>query len=160
MLEPIGFSSRQQPDKIGSLATTPALLRIGAGLVLLIRHGWSSLLEAYQFVWNETPWNWITVFAEEGVPLPGFAAPAAALFIFLVALFWIVGFLTRLSSAAMISLVVPALLYAEGDYPVFSELCWLYLLISFSLLISGSGAFSLDRLLKRDAKSKGARHFH
>lgn len=159
MLEPIGYSSRQQPDKFGNLITTPALLRIGAGLVLLIRHGWPSLHDAYQFVWNESSWNWIEMLVDKSVPLPGFAAPALALLLFLIALCWILGFLTRLFSTAMILLIIPGLFYAQGADPVFSELCWLYLLISVSLLVSGSGEFSFDRLLKRDPKSKGSPHF-
>jgi len=148
MLESYGPNPRADQNPLASLFKTASVLRIGAGVVLMTRHAWDATFNAYQFVWKEIPWEWLPVFVKEGVPLPHLSAPAVAAALFLVALSWITGFLTRFSAVFMIALSAAALGFASTDYRAFSELCWLYLLISFTLTLFGSGAISLDRLFR------------
>lgn len=146
MLE--SFAPRQAPHPLASLLKSSAVLRIGAGIVLLTRHAWDALFDAYQFVWKEVPWDWVPVFSREAVPLPHLAAPAAAFLLFVIAAAWITGFLTRLFAALMLVLCAASLAFASTEFGAFSELCWLYLLISFTLVLFGSGAISLDQLFR------------
>jgi len=154
MLEHVGTNPRAAEHPLSSLVKTSAILRIGTGIVLMSRHAWDGVWNAYQFLWKEVPWTWVADFTEEGVPLPYLAAPTVALLLFVVAAALIVGFVTRLFSAILITLCSIALLFAADDYAAFSELCWLYLLISFTLLLFGSGAASLDQLLQIGSRSK------
>jgi uncharacterized membrane protein YphA (DoxX/SURF4 family) len=157
MLEQIGSDRRKNENPLGDLFKTSAVLRIGAGLVLMSRHAWDALIAAYQFLWKEVPWDLVTTFAKEGVPLPHLAAPTAALLLFVIATSWIVGFLSRLFAFLLFLSSGLALLFAQGDYAAFSELCWLYLLIAFTLMLFGSGAISLDRLFNIGARPRKSR---
>ena len=64
------------------------------------------------------------------------------------AIFIMVGFLTRFSSSLLFFTMIVASLkhYLEGD---FSELAFIYALICFTLIISGSGKYSVDNILKK-----------
>lgn len=148
MLESYGPNPRQEQNPLGSLLKTSAILRIGAGIVLVTRHAWDAVFNAYQFFWNEVPWDWVTTFGSQGVPMGHLSAPFVALTLFVVASTWIVGFLTRLFSVLMMMLCIAALGFASTEFAAFSELCWLYLLISFTLTLFGSGAISLDQLFR------------
>lgn len=148
MLESFGPPPRAAQSPLVSLIQTTSVLRIGAGIVLMTRHAWEAILAGYQFVWKEMPWDWIPVFAKEGVPMPHLFAPAIAVVLFVVALSWITGFLTRLFSVLMLVLCLASIGFASMDYGAFSELCWLYLLISFTLTLFGSGVISLDKLFR------------
>lgn len=154
MLEHVGSNPREAEHPLASLVKTSAILRIGTGIVLMSRHAWDGIWNAYQFLWKEVPWTWVNAFTEEGVPLPYLAAPAVALLLFLVAAAFIVGFVTRLFSAILFTLCAVALLFAADDYAAFSGLGWLYLLVSFTLMLFGSGAVSLDQLIQLGTRSK------
>ena len=148
MLESYGPNPRQAQYPLGSLLKTSAILRIGAGIVLMTRHAWDAVFNAYHFLWKEVPWEWVTTFVNEGVPMAHLAAPFTALSLFIIATTWIVGFLTRLFSVLMMLLCIAALGFASTEFAAFSELCWLYLLIAFTLTLFGSGAISLDKLFR------------
>ena len=79
MLESYGPNPRQAQNPLGSLLKTSAILRIGAGIVLMTRHAWDAVFNAYHFLWKEVPWEWVTTFVNEGVPMAHLAAPFAAL---------------------------------------------------------------------------------
>ncbi len=162
MLEQVGTRAKPRANPLGGLLKTSAVLRIGSGLVLMTRHAWDGLFDAYEFVWKEVPWAWVTAFAEEGVPVPHLLAPAAALLLFAIALAWISGFLTRFFALLLLGMSVVALGFVHDDHAAIAELCWLYLLISFTLVLFGSGSLSLDRLFRfgaeRTAKPKKTRY--
>lgn len=148
MLESYGPNPRQAQSPLGSLLKTSAILRIGAGIVLMTRHAWDAVFAAYHFLWKETPWDWVATFTKEGVPMAHLTAPIVALSLFVIATTWIVGFITRLFSSLMMLLCILALGFASTEFAAFSELCWLYLLIAFTLTLFGSGAISLDKLFR------------
>lgn len=148
MLESYGPNPRQAPNPLGSLLKTSAILRIGAGIVLMTRHAWDAIFDSYHFIWKEVPWDWVTVFVSQSVPIPHLTAPFTAFCLFIVATAWIVGFLTRLFSVLMMFLCLAALGFASTEFAAFSELCWLYLLIAFTLTLFGSGAISVDKLFR------------
>jgi uncharacterized membrane protein YphA (DoxX/SURF4 family) len=148
MLEQVGSSSRASENPFLPLLKSTVLLRIGAGLVLMFRHAWEGVFQAYRFLWEEIPWDWVRLLETHGVPFPHLTAPALAALLFAVALAWIAGFLTRLFALLMLVLCGLALTLAGGEHPSFSEISWLYALIAFTLLLYGSGAISLDQLFR------------
>ena len=162
MLEQVGSRSQPKPNPLGGLFKTSAVLRIGSGLVLMTRHAWDALFDAYEFVWKEVPWEWATAFGAQNVPLPHLLAPTAALVLFAIALAWTTGFLTRFFAFLMLVLCGIAMGFVHDDSAAFAELVWLYLLIAFTLVLFGSGSFSLDRLFRfgaeRSAKPKTFRY--
>lgn len=152
LLEQVGTRPKTAANPLGGLLKSSAVLRIGSGLVLMTRHAWDGLFDAYEFVWKEVPWPWVTGFAGVGVPVPHLLAPAAALLLFAIALAWIAGFLTRFFALLLFAMAALALAFAHDDHAAFAELCWLYLLIAFTLILFGSGSLSLDRLFRFGAE--------
>lgn len=145
MIEHIGGNPAANQTPWSSLFKTIAILRIGAGAVLLARHGWGAAVGAYEFLWKEQPWSWVTAFNDAGLPYPTLLAPAAAIVIAAVAVSWCVGFLTRLFAVVAMPVAIGAII--KGGL-LYSEIGWLYLLIAFTLLLYGSGAVSIDQLFR------------
>jgi uncharacterized membrane protein YphA (DoxX/SURF4 family) len=145
MIEHIGGNPAANQNPWSSLFKTIAVLRIGAGVLLLSRHGWDAAQGAYEFLWKEQPWAWVLAFSEAGMPYPTLLAPAVAIVVAAVAVSWCVGFLTRLFSVVFMPVAIGVILHAG---PLYTERCWLYLLIAFTLLLFGSGSLSIDQLFR------------
>lgn len=138
--------------------TTPlavAILRIGTGLLLFIMHGLEGLVRGWQFCWKQQPWAWVEQVALAGLPLAQVLAPAAAVITAGVGVAWVLGFFTRLFAFAFMPVVLGALFMAEklNAEPHAIE-CWLLLFISLALLLTGSGAISVDKLFKLGARPR------
>lgn len=143
MIEHIGGNPAANQVSISHLFKTIVILRIGTGALLLFRHGWEAAHGAYQFLWEEQPWGWVKAFDDVGLPYATLLAPTVALIVAAVAVSWCLGFLTRLFSFIFMPIALGVIVMAG---PTYTELGWLYLLISATLLLYGSGAVSLDRL--------------
>lgn len=146
MIEHIGGNPAAAQPSFSSFFKTISVLRVGAGVLLLTSHGWKAGLAAYEFLWQEKPWIWVSIFSDAGLPWPVFMAPAAAIILVAVALSWTVGFLTRLFSLVMLPVAAAFVFFAHRTDSPFVEVGWLYMLIAFTLLLYGSGALSLDKL--------------
>jgi uncharacterized membrane protein YphA (DoxX/SURF4 family) len=144
------FSSTRPNSEfdIGTLFQTISILRIGAGLSLLWFHAWHGAIGASRFLWREQPWAWVDTFTKAALPVPHLAAPAAAAFLATVAVSWTLGFLTRLFALIAIPLSIAAILIARHSFPDQIETAILYLFISLTLLLFGSGNISLDGLFR------------
>lgn len=148
MLEYTGGSPAAVQNPLGSLFKTVAIVRIGTGTLLMTRHGFGAALSAYQFFWKEQPWAWVPAFHDAGLPYPHLIAPLTALLVAGVALSWIVGFLTRLFAVLFLPVVITALVILQKAGSVQVEAAWLYLFITVTLLLYGSGAVSVDQLFR------------
>lgn len=148
MLEYTGASPAASQNPWSSLFKTIAILRIGSGVLLLTRHGWTAAVDASQFLWKEQPWDWVRFLADAGVPYPHLTAPVVALVVAAVAVCWTVGFLTRFFAVLFLPVVVGALFLAEKAASPLAEAAWLYLLVSVTLVLFGSGAVSIDGLFR------------
>lgn len=131
-------------EGLGQHLKSISILRIGTGAVLAWFHGWPGAVSAYRFLWKEQPWDWVGVLDKAHVPYPHLVAPAAAFVIAAVAISWLLGFVTRLFSAAFIPVAIGSMIVAHRLDSSQIETCALYLPIAVTLLIFGSGNVSLD----------------
>lgn len=150
MLDYSGGSSSAAQTSLSSIFKTTAIVRIGAGTLLMVKHG-VGVVAAYHFLWNEKPWDWVQAFHNVGVPQAHLVAPAVAVIVAAVALSWIFGFLTRLFSTAFLPLLIVVLVFLRKggvENAASIETAWLYLFITLTLILYGSGAVSVDQLFK------------
>jgi uncharacterized membrane protein YphA (DoxX/SURF4 family) len=145
MIEHIGGNPAANQTPWGSLFKTIFILRIGAGVLLLTRHGWEAAKGAYEFLWKEQAWDWVTLFNDAGLPMPTLLAPTVAIIVAAVATSWCIGFLTRLFAVILMPVALGVIMKAG---PTYTEIGWLYFLIAFTLLLFGSGAVSIDKLFR------------
>ncbi|GEP46213.1 DoxX family membrane protein [Brevifollis gellanilyticus] len=146
MADYLGGNAAVNQSSFSSLFKSIAILRIGTGALLLTQHAWLAAIGAYKFLWEEQAWDWVTAFSDAGLPYPQFTAPAAAIILAAVAVSFTVGFLTRLFAIVFMPVLALFLVYAQKVGAAQVETAWLYLFISFTLLLFGSGAISLDKL--------------
>lgn len=158
MLEYTGGAPAAAQSPLSSLFKTTAILRIGAGVLLMTRHGFNEALSAYRFFWKEQPWDWVPAFHTAGVPYAHLVAPAIAVIVASVALSWILGFLTRLFAALFLPIIITALMLLPQNGPAHVEAAWLYLFITLTLLLFGSGAISADQLFRLGQGGAPRRH--
>ena len=148
MIEHVGGSPEANQNPWTQLFQSILLLRVGCGLLLMYRHGWQAVRSAYEFLWNEQPWAWVTLVKDAGLPLPHLLTPVLAVAVAAVALSWITGFLTRLFAFLFLPLAGAFVFFAGRAGSDAAETGWLYLLASLTLLLFGSGAVSLDQLFR------------
>lgn len=113
-------------------------LRLVAGIAFVL-HGWGKI---------QTPFGWMGPES----PVPGFLQFLAALAEFGGGILWVLGFLTPVACAGLISTMVVAIGFhlSKGDPFIDGwELAALYLAIASVLLCVGPGSFSLDAKLKK-----------
>ncbi|MBE7496053.1 MAG: DoxX family membrane protein [Verrucomicrobiaceae bacterium] len=146
MIEYYGENPAANQNPWSGLFKTIVVLRMGTGVLLLTRHGIAAVTGAYHFLWNEQEWDWARLFADNGVPYAHLTAPAVALVVAAVGLGWTLGFLTRFFAIVFLPVVITALIMLQRVGSVHVEAAWLYALITFTLLLFGSGAISLDKL--------------
>lgn len=148
MLEYTGSGPAAAQSPLSSLVQTAAILRIGTGLLLMTRYGLSAVQNAYHFFFQEKPWAWVPAFHEAGMPQAHLLAPIVALLIVGVALSWIIGFLTRLFAFVFLPVVITTLVVLHNAGSPRVEAAWLYLIITVTLLLFGSGTVSVDQLFR------------
>lgn len=146
MLEYTGSSPASNQAPLSSLFQTTAILRIGTGLLLMTRYGLGAVQNAYHFFWQEKPWAWVPAFHEAGMPYAHLLAPVVALLIVAVAISWTLGFLTRLFAVIFLPVVITTLVVLQHAGSPRVEAAWLYLIITVTLLMFGSGTLSVDQL--------------
>jgi uncharacterized membrane protein YphA (DoxX/SURF4 family) len=148
MLEYTGSGPAAASSPLSSLLQTAAILRIGTGLLLMTRYGIDAVQNAYHFFFQEQPWAWVPAFHEAGMPYAHLLAPVVAILIVLVALSWIIGFLTRLFACVFLPVVITTLVVLQHAGSPRVEAAWLYLIITVTLLLFGSGSVSVDQLFR------------
>ena len=102
--------------------------------------------------WGPQEW-FITDVAEMGFPLPLFFAWCAVLSEVVGGLLILLGLGTRPASIFVaITTFVAAFIYHDMDLVGKGLLATIFLFLATSLLISGAGRFSLDRLINRETR--------
>jgi putative oxidoreductase len=132
------FSTRVSEN---ALAFALLVLRVGAGSLMLMKHGLDKLMHFSQkaggfadpFGIGSTASLSLAVFAE-----------------FFCAVFIILGLFTRLATIPLIIAMSVALFVAhQGDFFGKGELAGLFLIVFVTLLFTGPGKVSLDRLIAK-----------
>ena len=121
------------------------ILRVFSGATMFMNHGMNKISSG-SIKWESLGSALTDLIGFESLKvffgfMASFAESIGAIFI-------MVGFLTRFSSSLLFFTMMVASLkhYLEGD---FSELAFIYALICFTLIISGSGKYSVDNILKK-----------
>jgi uncharacterized membrane protein YphA (DoxX/SURF4 family) len=152
------FGSSRNGSAPVSAFRTVSLLRIGTGLVLLFSYGMEAAMRGWQFTVKQVPWTFVATLERAAVPMPKVLAIVVAIGIIAVGLSWTLGFLTRLFAACFLPILIGGMIVGERlSIPGHIEVGMLYLLITVSLLISGSGMVSLDTLFKLGSGPKKRR---
>jgi uncharacterized membrane protein YphA (DoxX/SURF4 family) len=148
--------SLSEPPRTGLAAligVTP--LRIGAALVLLFQHVWSTIPLAFQSLWNGNAWELIDLIAKAGLPFPKFLALVTAIVATLVSAGWLLGFLTRVCAIMLIPIALGALIVCNRNgNPQGSEISLLYFFIAATVAYFGPGRLSLDSLFRRRSSKR------
>ncbi|MBL9116311.1 MAG: DoxX family protein [Verrucomicrobiaceae bacterium] len=146
--EPPRKPAAPEPGILDGLRS-PAVLRIGTGLVLLLYYGIPAVMRGYPYVWSGAAWDWPDILKQAGLPAPGILAPIAAGLIAAVGSAWTLGFLTRLFAILFIPVSAGAILVAEKlDAKAHQPFCYLLLFTTITLVLFGSGNISVDQLFK------------
>lgn len=120
------------------------VLRVFAGLSMALAHGWGKI--------QGPPEQFVTGVGELGFPAPAFFAWMAAVSEFGGGLLLAAGAVTRISAFFLLgTMLVAGLLYHglhSGDPYADMERALLYAAISFAFMLTGSGRFSVDGMLR------------
>jgi putative oxidoreductase len=139
MLKQILFGGESGLSFIGNAGI--ALLRIFAGVALMLGHGIGKLPPSDQFIERT---------GALGFPVPVVFAWAAAFSEFLGGAFLALGFLTRVSSFFIICVMLTALIGVHWNDPFDrQEKAFLFLFIALAFLLKGASDWSIDAFLRR-----------
>lgn len=130
------FSTKVSENALGFALL---VLRLGAGSLMLVTHGFTKLTHFAQFAPKfSDPFH---IGSTTSLAMVVFAE-------FFCAAFVILGLFTRLACIPLIIAMSVALFYAsKSDFFGKGELSGLFLLVFFALLFTGPGKISLDRLI-------------
>ncbi|MGH7215318.1 MAG: DoxX family protein [Tepidisphaeraceae bacterium] len=143
------FGGRSTGSLVGDAGT--AILRLVAGLSMSLTHGLGKLYQDGQI---GLPEQLVGGVEKMGFPAPTFFAWSAALAEFLGAFFVALGLFTRPAAffAASTMAVAAFVVHAQDEFAT-KEMAVLYLAIFVMFMLKGSGRFSIDSLLRGDAKA-------
>ena len=132
----------------GWVGTIP--LRIGAALTLGYLHVWPESLAAWHHLWNQAPWELPLILQKASFPYPHIVAYAGTVIACSVVLSWFFGFLTRFFSFIFLPVAIGIIFAGNSLNEATSvrEIGALYLFIALSLLVTGSGWFSVDGIFQ------------
>lgn len=132
------------------------LLRISAGLLMVIFHGWNKLAGVFSYIIEGEDWGFIGSVDKLGIPLPGLFAILAALCESLLAILIVIGFQTRLAALFLfITMSVAFYRHVTTDWNV--EPALIYLVIFLFFAVRGAGKYSVDAFLasrKKESNNK------
>lgn len=127
------------------------VLRIGIGLILFILHGLSEATAAWKFIWGKESWQLFDQLTEMALPFPAIIATTTAIILTVFPASIFAGFLSRISSAALIVFLLVVLVGAPPVENLISEeTILLYIIALLAILLSGSGSFSIDAIFSRN----------
>jgi uncharacterized membrane protein YphA (DoxX/SURF4 family) len=150
----MSFDSSQGGPLVRFIGVIP--MRLVAGIALLYMHGWTEGLAGWQHLWNQAPWESIAVLEKAALPWPKALAVAAAGITAFTGASWILGFATRFASFIFLPVALGALLVSNRTEQSYAaESCVLYFLIALTLLVNGSGWFSVDAIFNAMRKGGG-----
>ena len=147
------------PTQSGPIAKFIGVIptRLIGGIALLYLHGWTAAVDAWNHLWHGTPWESIEFLNKAEMPMPRVLAIAAAGIAAFTGASWILGFATRFASFIFLPVILGALLVANRTNQNYAaETCVLYFLIALTLVVNGSGWFSVDALFNA-ARGRGKR---
>lgn len=154
------------PTQQGPLARYIGIipLRLIAGISLMYLHGWVAAHDGWEHLWHGAAWDAIAYLEKAAMPMPRILAIGASAITTFTAASWILGFATRFASFIFLPVALGALLVANRmtatvEHSYAAETAVLYFLVALTLLVNGSGWFSVDAIFnaaRNRGKSKSA----
>jgi uncharacterized membrane protein YphA (DoxX/SURF4 family) len=127
--------------KINEESIVYLLIRVIIGIIFVF-HGYNKLLDLQ---------NWNKFIVSKN--LPEFLGIFSALFEIIIGILLIIGFLTRLSSLGLIIFMIIAIYLAHIEEPIYKYLYQIsIILLGITLLITGSGNYSVDNFITLNLK--------
>lgn len=127
--------------KINEESIVYLLIRFIIGIIFVF-HGYNKLLDLQ---------NWNKFIVSKN--LPEFLGIFSALFEKIIGILLIIGFLTRLSSLGLIIFMIIAIYLAHIEEPIYKYLYQIsIILLGITLLITGSGNYSVDNFITLNLK--------
>lgn len=123
-------------------------LRMGAGLMLALLHGWGKASGAYQHFLHGGEWSFVGSVSQLGFPFPIFFAICAAVAEFVGGLCLAAGLGTRYASA-LIGFTMLVAVYRHLITNLRIEAAALYLLVALLFLTTDRKLPSLEMYLRR-----------
>lgn len=137
-------------SKSSAVLAGPALIRLSAGLLMALLHGWPKVLAAYGYFVHGQEWRFIKTVEAIGFPAPVLFAMLSTLTEFVGGLLLAIGLLTRYAAFFLLFNMAVAV-YHNVSQGSLDELALMYTLIALAFLIYGGGAFSLDSRLRKSS---------
>jgi uncharacterized membrane protein YphA (DoxX/SURF4 family) len=122
------------------------VLRLFAGLALIVYHARAEVIAGWQHVWHKVPWPYEVEIAERGFPLPEAVAIVSAVAAMLGSALLITGLLCRISALVLLVCALCGLFLYMG-VPAIAEKFVLYAGVYMVLVLCGPGRISLDSIL-------------
>ena len=127
--------------KINEESIVYLLIRVIIGIIFVF-HGYNKLLDLQ---------NWNKFIVSKN--LPEFLGIFSALFETIIGILLIIGLLTRLSSLGLIIFMIIAIYLAHIEEPTYKYLYQIsIILLGITLLITGSGNYSVDNFITLNLK--------
>jgi putative oxidoreductase len=124
------------------------LLRVGAGGMLLLLHGWGKLKGMFGMFGGEE-WGFVGLAETIGFPLPKVFAVMAALVESVGALLIVIGLFTRwVALVVSLHFLVVVYWHLAHDPNMRYELAAMYLAVMLALALTGPGGLSVDGLMR------------
>lgn len=154
--------SLNEPARGGITASIGVIpLRLGAALILLCRHAWSQIPQAYQALWNARAWDVIDQIESAGLPFAKFLSLLSAFIVGVVSLGWLLGFLTRFCAFLLMPLALAAIAVCNhAGNGSGAEAALLYFFIAVTVAYFGPGGLSLDALFRRRSRDSRRLRYH
>ena len=118
------------------------------GLLLFILYGFPAVSQAWKHIWQDHTWSLLQVGTALGIPYPLASLTTTACLLVLACAGLIAGFLTRVSAAVILLILIAAFSYLQGTGKPM-ELTLVYMTGPVALIILGAGHWSIDAMFKR-----------
>ena len=122
------------------------VLRLGAGLLIAVFHGWPKLQQGIAYVQHGIAWPLLEGISLMGIPFPSFWAFVATVTYLVGGLFVAAGFLTRFAALDVVGSLLVAI-YANFQLGRDNQMALLYAMLFAGIALYGGGRYSVDAVL-------------
>ena len=132
----------------GSRDAACLIVRVVAGLTMILYNSWLMVQQGWNFLWNKGDWALLQAVTDLGFPLPTISACVIAAIFFFGSIFLILGVFGRATAIVLLLTTELGFYFALREGAVaYVELSILYATLYLLNIVLGSGRYSADRFL-------------